>query len=160
MRTPLLLGAAAAALVVGGCMDLSTQPGRLQCAPITSQQAEVRGDTVVTTTGLRYVQLRTGGGSEAASCRRVIVQYRGELVDGTVFDPGTQPLDFVLGAPLERMIAGFEEGIVGMQVGERRRLIVPPNLGYGQQERTGTVTIPANSTLIFTVELTQVTVFQ
>jgi peptidylprolyl isomerase len=155
MRSSILLGAAGVILFLSGCNDMNTGPNRLQCEAVTSQRVDMRGDTVVTATGLQYIELRSGGGATAASCRRLLVKYRGELLDGTVFDPGTAPLDFILG--YHPMVRGFEEGIVGMQVGEQRRLIIPPTLGYGDQPRPG---IPAGSTLIFDVELQQVAIFQ
>ena len=81
------------------------------------------------------------------------VHYTGKLEDGSTFDsslqPGRgQPISFPLGAG--RVIKGWDEGIAGMRVGERRQLIIPPTLAYGDTARPG---IPANSTLIFDVQL-------
>jgi FKBP-type peptidyl-prolyl cis-trans isomerase len=83
----------------------------------------------------------------------VSVQYTGWLSDGTPFDTsrGGAPFVFVLGAG--QVIAGFDEGVRGMEIGGKRRLIVPPALGYGS---TGAGPIPPNATLIFDVELVAV----
>jgi FKBP-type peptidyl-prolyl cis-trans isomerase FkpA len=104
-----------------------------------------------------YVQdvvVGVGGAAEAGS--EVTLEYTGYLTDGTVFDPGDLPLVFVLGSGA--VIHGFDEGVRGMQLGGERRMIVPPELAYGTQERTrdGAVIIPAGSILIFDVTLTGV----
>ena len=101
-----------------------------------------------------YVQdvvVGTGDAAEAGS--EVTLEYTGYLTDGSVFDPGDLPLVFVLGSGA--VIPGFDEGVRGMQLGGQRRMIVPPELAYGTQERTrdGAVIIPAGSILIFDVTL-------
>lgn len=127
------------------------------CYDVPTAVAEVRGDTVVTTTGLRYIETFAGSGTEAVECTDVSVRYSGELVDSTQFDQGT--FTFVPGAGM--VIRGFEQGVVGMRVEGIRRVIVPPELGYGDQEQrdpnTGEVLIPANSTLVFDIEVLNVT---
>lgn len=85
----------------------------------------------------------------------VTVDYRGYLTDGTVFDESYkrgQPFSFSVGAG--QVIAGWDEGLLGMKVGEKRRLTIPANLGYGQGGIPGV--IPANATLIFDVELRKI----
>jgi FKBP-type peptidyl-prolyl cis-trans isomerase len=137
---------AAALLVVGlsACLDDTTGP---ECQPFSNPVDEMRGDTVVTQVGLRYIEVEAGASQqEARWCAQAQVQYVGTLLDGTQFDSGTHT--FTPGA--DNTIAGFVFGVVGMQVGERRRLIVPPNLAYGA---TGTQDIPPNSTIVFDVEL-------
>lgn len=98
--------------------------------------------------------LQVGPGATATQGRSVAVSYTGWLYDptkaeskGAQFDTSTN-FSFVLGAG--RVIAGWDQGVVGMRVGGQRRLIIPPNLGYG-----GTMvgTIPANSTLVFDIML-------
>ncbi len=78
--------------------------------------------------------------------------YTGWLEDGTKFDsslnPGREPLRFTLGAG--QMIQGFDQGILGMKVGGKRKLTIPPNLAYGSQDKG---IIPPNSTLIFELDL-------
>jgi FKBP-type peptidyl-prolyl cis-trans isomerase FkpA len=93
-----------------------------------------------------------GTGAIAKTGDRVSVHYTGWLEDGTRFDSSRerqQPFQFVLGAG--SVIRGWDEGVQGMRVGGRRRLLIPPELGYGAREVGGV--IPANSTLVFEVEL-------
>ena len=93
-----------------------------------------------------------GQGAEAVKYSIVTVKYTGWLEDGTKFDsslnPGREPLRFTLGAG--QMIQGFDLGIPGMKVGGKRKLTIPPNLGYGSQDKG---IIPPNSTLIFEIDL-------
>ena len=97
-----------------------------------------------------------GTGATAVAGDTVTVNYVGSLTDGTVFDAsadhGTSGFTFVLGAG--NVIKGWDEGIVGMKVGGKRKLIIPASLAYGNQA-VGNI-IPANSTLIFEVELLKV----
>ena len=106
----------------------------------------------VTASGLKITDLVVGTGDEASSGQNVVVNYRGTLEDGKQFDSsydrGT-PFEFPLGAG--RVIKGWDEGVQGMKVGGKRKLVIPPDLGYGQRG-AGRV-IPPNATLIFEVEL-------
>lgn len=107
-----------------------------------------------TSTGLGYTDLVVGTGAEAQIGDTVVVHYTGWLEDGTVFDSSVErgvPFDFILGAG--EVIAGWDEGILGMQEGGKRKLVIPPDLGYGP---TANGPIPANATLIFEVELLEV----
>ena len=104
----------------------------------------------------RIANLKVGSGAEAVSGKKVIVNYIGHLVSGALFDDSysrNQPVLFTLGQG--GVIAGWEQGIPGMKVGGKRRIVVPPSAGYGNQEKKNgdTVVIPANSLLIFDVEL-------
>lgn len=94
-----------------------------------------------------------GTGAEAKTGSTVTVNYVGMLPDGTVFDAsanhGTTGFSFPLGAG--QVIKGWDQGVVGMKVGGKRRLIIPANLAYGNQAVGGV--IPANATLIFDIEL-------
>jgi FKBP-type peptidyl-prolyl cis-trans isomerase len=113
------------------------------------------GTTTPTTGGtLEIVDLTVGTGATAASGNTVSVHYVGGFTNGQVFDSsyGGNPFTFRLGAG--QVIPGFEQGIVGMKVGGKRRLTIPPSLAYGSQGQQG---IPPNSTLIFEVELMSVT---
>ena len=96
--------------------------------------------------------LTPGTGDEAKTGDTVTVQYTGTLTDGKKFDSSRdrgEPFDVTLGQ--KRVIAGWEEGLLGMKVGETRRLTIPPDLGYGARG-AGNV-IPPNATLVFEVEL-------
>lgn len=95
-----------------------------------------------------------GAGNLAKVGSHVYVHYTGTLTDGTVFDSSYtrgQPIDFVLGTG--QVIPGWEQGILGMKVGGKRHLVIPPGLAYGAQ---AVGPIPANSTLVFDVELVDV----
>lgn len=101
--------------------------------------------------GLKIEDLTVGTGAEAVAGKTVTVNYVGTLTDGTKFDSSydrNQPFKFSLGAG--QVIAGWDEGVAGLKVGGKRRLTIPPELGYGNQ---ATGSIPANSTLVFEVEL-------
>lgn len=109
-----------------------------------------------TTSGLRYEDLEIGNGKKATGRgETVFVHYIGCLVDGSKFDSSHdrgEPLEFALGAGL--VIPGWDEGIVGMRAGGRRKLIVPPELGYGA--RGSDDVIPPNAVLIFDIQLLDV----
>lgn len=96
--------------------------------------------------------LQNGDGAEAKAGQTVSVHYTGWLTDGTKFDSSVdrgQPFGFPLGAG--RVIKGWDEGVVGMKVGEKRRLTIPASMGYGARGAGGA--IPPNATLVFEVEL-------
>ena len=99
---------------------------------------------------------QNGSGDSAETGMSVSVHYTGKLEDGTVFDssiPRGQPFTFTLGAG--QVIKGWDLGVVGMKLGEKRSLVIPPHLGYGI--RGAGATIPPNATLIFDIELLEVT---
>ena len=105
---------------------------------------------VLMPSGLRFKIVVPSNGRIALAGDTVLVNYLGTLVDGKVFD-GTQgrgPFRFQLGAG--RVIKGWDEGVAGMRIGETRKLIIPPSLGYGAANLPN---IPPNSTLIFQVQL-------
>ncbi len=102
--------------------------------------------------GLKYVDLKVGDGALAETGKTVSVHYTGWLTDGTKFDSSLdrgQPFSFDLGGG--HVIRGWDEGVVGMRVGGKRKLTIPPDLGYGS--RGGGGVIPPGATLIFDVEL-------
>lgn len=108
-----------------------------------------------TPSGLRYKILQNGDGKQATKGAMVSVHYKGQLLDGTVFDSSykrKQPIDFAIG--VGQVIAGWDEGIQLLKVGDKARLVIPSNLGYGATGAGGV--IPPNATLIFDVELMNV----
>lgn len=107
---------------------------------------------VTKASGLIYEDINVGGGETASFARRVTVHYTGWLADGTKFDSSRDrddPFSFALG--LGEVIRGWDEGVLGMQVGGVRKLTIPPELGYGV--RGAGKVIPPNATLVFEVEL-------
>ena len=108
-----------------------------------------------TTSGLRYKILQNGDGKQAIKGANVSVHYKGQLLDGTVFDSSykrKQPIDFPVG--VGQVIAGWDEGILLLKVGDKARFVIPSNLAYGESGAGGV--IPPNATLIFDVELMDV----
>ena len=109
-------------------------------------------ETVTTPTGLKYVDEKLGDGAAPQKGKRVSVHYTGTLTDGSKFDSSRdrgQPFKFVIG--VGQVIAGWDEGVMSMKVGGRRKLIIPANLGYGARGAGGV--IPPNAELHFDVEL-------
>ena len=113
---------------------------------------EVSGDTVQTDSGLRYIVIEEGEGASPEQGQTARVHYTGWLTDGTKFDSSVdrgQPFSFPVGQG--RVIRGWDEGVAMMKVGGKRRLILPPDLAYGNRGAGGV--IPPGATLIFDVEL-------
>lgn len=108
---------------------------------------------VITPSGLEYTEQVVGNGATAAPGQSVSVHYTGWLTNGTKFDSSVdrgQPFEFKLGAG--QVIKGWDEGVAGMKIGGKRRLVIPANLAYGNRDVGGGL-IPPNSTLVFEVEL-------
>ncbi len=116
----------------------------------------VAGIQVITTgSGLQYQELKAGSGPAAQAGETVAVHYTGWLTDGTKFDSSLDrgtPFEFTLGRG--GVIQGWDEGVAGMQVGGVRKLIIPAALAYGDRGIEGV--IPANSILVFDVELVEI----
>ena len=108
-----------------------------------------------TASGLQYQDLTVGDGAIAQAGDSVSVHYTGWLTDGTKFDSSVDrgtPFEFHLGQG--QVIAGWDEGVAGMRVGGKRKLVIPPELGYGDGGTGGV--IPGGATLVFDVELLEV----
>jgi FKBP-type peptidyl-prolyl cis-trans isomerase len=143
--------AAAAVLALSGCTKCSKKEETPQVAT-----GQIAGQPTIDTRDLKIETLKQGTGNvTAAAGKKVKVHYTGSLSDGKIFDSsetrGT-PFEFTLGQG--QVIAGWDKGVEGMKVGERRRLTIPSNLGYGEKG-AGNI-IPPNATLIFEVELLNV----
>jgi peptidylprolyl isomerase len=138
------------AVVLAACSQTSFEP------TVTAEASPAGGEEIITTdSGLQYVVLERGDGPVPQAGEIVAVHYRGTLEDGTEFDNSYdrgQPFAFPLGQG--RVIAGWDEGIALLTAGSKARLIIPPDLAYGEQGAGGV--IPPNATLIFEVELVSV----
>jgi len=148
----------ALALTLAACSG-KTDGGATVVAPDpTTAAREAGADTFAmpanpqtTPSGLGYVIDQPGSGAKPRAGQSVSVHYTGWLTDGTKFDSSRdrgEPFEFTLGR--QEVIQGWDEGVADMQVGEKRTLIVPAALGYGDQ---GQGVIPPNATLVFKVEL-------
>jgi FKBP-type peptidyl-prolyl cis-trans isomerase len=111
--------------------------------------------TTTTESGLTIIDLVDGDGETCTAGQAVTVHYTGWLQNGTKFDSShdrDEPFEFDLGAG--RVIPGWDEGVLGMKVGGKRKLTIPPKLAYGSKGAGGV--IPPNATLVFEVELIEV----
>jgi len=119
--------------------------------PNTTAPTKVTGDGVKTTSGLQYWDIKVGTGAVAKDGSHVTVHYSGWLTTGKKFDSSVDahhPFDFTIAQG--DVIKGWDEGVVGMKVGGKRQLRIPPELGYGAG---GSGPIPPNATLIFDLQL-------
>lgn len=143
-----------AIIVVGGLLmgvkRILSEPKKTETTQVseaTQNQANQGGE-------LKIEDTQEGTGEVAKAGDKLAMHYTGTLSDGTKFDSSLdrgQPFEFTLGAG--DVIQGWDQGIVGMKVGGKRKLTVPPELGYGA---TGQGSIPPNATLIFDVELLEI----
>ena len=124
-------------------------------AEFVAQLEQDKSKAVTTESGLMYLDLTTGDGEEAVAGRRISAHYTGWLAaNGKQFDASYdrgKPFSFVLGTG--SVIQGWHEGIAGMKVGGKRKLIIPSDLAYGSRSKRN---IPANSVLVFDIELVDV----
>jgi FKBP-type peptidyl-prolyl cis-trans isomerase len=161
----------AAGLFAAGCKgtpqgDAGQAPAAPTPPPVATTPAPAKPETAPTTatpgdkvhklpSGLQYEDLVVGDGKMADPGLTAVVHYTGWLTDGTKFDSSldrNQPFKFVLGQ--HQVIDGWDQGVRGMRVGGKRKLTIPPDLGYGSQGAGGV--IPPNATLVFEVQLLDV----
>jgi FKBP-type peptidyl-prolyl cis-trans isomerase len=139
-------------IIAAGIIIFSTNKG--QNNKETNNQNQMKNEILAD--GLQIIDEVVGTGAEAKNGDTVSVNYVGTLTDGKKFDSSydrNQSFSFVLGAG--KVIKGWDEGVAGMRVGGKRKLVIPPALAYGSQD-IGNGLIPPNSTLVFEVELLEV----
>ncbi len=137
-----------AALAPGAASALAQLRAAPSAAPTASGPGKPEGK-------LEIKDVAVGKGKEAKAGDRIAVHYTGKLTDGKEFDssrPRNKPFEFQLGQG--NVIKGWDQGVAGMKVGGKRKLTIPPSLGYG--ERGSPPVIPPGSTLVFDVELLEV----
>lgn len=146
METPAGMESPGMEPTTGGGDTLTPPPGAGGPPPAGTQKS--------LPSGVKYTEMAPGTGATAEKGKTVFVNYTGWLTNGEKFDSSAdhgKPIDFVLGAG--NVIPGWEQGVEGMKVGEKRRLEIPPDQAYGA---AGIGPIPPNATLIFEVELVDV----
>jgi peptidylprolyl isomerase len=137
---------------LSGCVEQKEQKVEKDKEKMTVAVASE--EEITTPSGLKYVERQIGTGDVAQKGKTIAVHYVGTLEDGTKFDSSVdrgKPIDFKLG--VGQVIKGWDEGLTDVKVGGKRKLIIPAELGYGNRAAGK---IPANSTLIFEVELVAV----
>ncbi len=148
---PLLATALAAALVSCGGSTSEPSGPLIDCTTLATTLTASASTLTTTASGLKYRDVTVGTGATYATGSTVSVRYAGCLTpSGQRFDSNEPPknvISFKIGAGV--VIKGWDEGLVGMKVGGRRELVIPPSLGYGA---VANGPIPANSTLVFTVD--------
>lgn len=153
VRRSVLVPVFGAAALLSACGSDSTAPS-IPSNPAVETYAASLGVTIANMTrrseNLFVQDLVVGTGAEATSGRTARVRYTGWLINGNRFDTnvGGAAFDFTLGA--RQVIQGWDQGVLGMKVGGKRKLVIGSALGYGNQ---GQAPIPANATLVFDVEL-------
>ena len=151
-RSLLTMGLAAGLLTPMTACNKKEVQNQTMNTGVTTMAATPEANVITTASGLQYQILQPGDGAVAKAGQLVTVHYTGWLTDGTKFDSSVdrgQPFQFTLGA--SQVIKGWDEGVAGMKIGEKRKLTIPANLGYGSQGAGGVIT--PNATLVFDVQL-------
>lgn len=154
LRTAILSGVFTIG-VLQGCNKCSGAKKDGESQPAAAGGAASQAGQVENVTELKVEDQVVGSGTEAVEGKEVTVHYTGTLTNGTKFDSSVdrqQPFSFRLGSGM--VIPGWDQGIKGMKVGGKRRLVIPPQLAYGERGAGGV--IPPNATLVFEVELLDV----
>jgi FKBP-type peptidyl-prolyl cis-trans isomerase len=161
IRSTLILGSGTLALLLSFTIGnrtasaVSNTPHQQARSTAIASAISRSPKTVSTPSGLKYTILKAGKGATPKTGETVFVHYTGTLTNGKKFDSSRdrgQPFSFILGKG--QVIAGWDEALSTMKVGERRKLTIPPKLGYGAAGAGGV--IPPNATLIFDVELLKI----
>ena len=162
VATPIVFALALVLFVIDGGGEtppiVSASPTPVQIGATVTVADEgpppLAGEPTVSETGLGIIDIETGTGETPEAGQTLAVHYTGWLSDGTKFDSSLDrgtPFDLALGAG--QVIAGWDEGLATMKVGGKRRLIIPPELAYGE---AGSPSIPPNSELTFDIELLEI----
>jgi peptidylprolyl isomerase len=147
IRKSLVVAAALAAMCSTSALAAQEEAG--------AKAKKASAKPVTTASGLKYTDVTVGSGASPVKGKQVKVHYTGTLENGTKFDSSVdrkEPFTFVIG--VGQVIPGWDEGVMGMKVGGKRKLIIPSKLGYGERGAGGV--IPPNATLLFDVELLDV----
>ncbi len=134
-----------------GSTPIKTDAGG-KSASINDKSANSAYTVKIMENGLKIEDIKIGNGTEAKAGNTITVNYLGTLLNGAKFDSSydrRQPFSFILGGG--QVILGWDQGLVGMKVGGKRKLTIPPALAYGERGVPGA--IPVNSILVFEVEL-------
>lgn len=133
-------------------VDNATQQQEVKKEDLAAQAGTKKTNKIINIQGMKIETTKEGSGVEIKNGQIAVVHYTGKLTDGTTFDSSVTrgtPFEFPLGAGM--VIKGWELGVLGMKVGEKRILTIPADLGYGERGAGGV--IPPNATLVFEVEL-------